>query len=181
MNTSGYSATSAFFLGWHGTLALTTTRNDIEKVNIMTINAGVWIDHHKAVVLMITDEREDIRQIKSEGHPSAENKSHERKTAPTARGATIKNAPARKMVVAEDKLAPKVESYLDKYYDDVIACLQNADSIWILGPGKAKQELKKRIQGQQLKGHIARVETVDEMSDQEIAEHVRQLLCAGTK
>ena len=119
-------------------------------MTLMTINAGVWIDHHKAVILLITDEGEDMRQIVS----------NDNQTAPAAR---------------------KVESYLDKYYDEVITCLQNADSIWILGPGKAKRELKKRIQGQKLKGNIARVDTVDEMSDHEIAEHVRQLLCAGTK
>ena len=50
-----------------------------------------------------------------------------------------------------------------------------------VGPGEAKGELKKRIQSKKLKGHIARVETVDKMTDHEIAEHVRQLLGAGTK
>ena len=32
----------------------------------MTINAGVWIDHHKAVVVLITDEGEDMLQIMSD-------------------------------------------------------------------------------------------------------------------
>ena len=140
-------------------------------MTLMTINAGVWIDHHKAVILLISDEGEDLRQITSDAHP----------TAPVAHGAGVKTADARNDVVAEGKVERKVESFLDKYYDEVIACLQNADSIWILGPGKAKRELKKRIQGQKLKGNIARVETVDEMTDHEIAEHVRQLLCVGTK
>jgi stalled ribosome rescue protein Dom34 len=137
----------------------------------MTINAGVWIDHHKAVILLITDEGEDLRQITSDAH----------QTALVADGAGAKIAHARSDLVAEGKVERKVESFLDKYYDEVIACLQNADSIWILGPGKAKRELKKRIQGQKLKGNIARVETVDEMTDHEIAEHVRQLLCVATK
>jgi stalled ribosome rescue protein Dom34 len=77
--------------------------------------------------------------------------------------------------VAEDKRERKAESHLNKYYDEVIARLQNADSIWILGPGEAKGELKKRIESKKLKGHIARVETVDKMSDREITEHVRKL------
>jgi hypothetical protein len=137
----------------------------------MKINAGVWIDHHKAVILLITDEGEDLRQITSEVH----------QTALVTHGAEVKTPYARTDLMAEGKVERKVESYLDKYYDEVIACLQNADSIWILGPGKAKRELKKRIQGQKLKGNIARVDTVDEMTDHEIADHVRQLLCVGTK
>ena len=92
---------------------------------------------------------------------------------------TIPNT--RNDFVAEDKLERKAESHLNKYYDEVIACLQHADSIWILGPGEAKGELKKRIESKKLRGRIAHVETVDKMTDHEIAEHVRQLLCAGSK
>jgi stalled ribosome rescue protein Dom34 len=137
----------------------------------MTINAGVWIDHHKAVILLITNGVEDMRQITADDH----------KTAHPAGGERANHSYTRNDFVAEDKLERKAESHLNKYYDEVIACLQNANSIWILGPGEAKGELKKRIQSKKLKGHIARVETVDKMTDQEIAEHVRQLLCAGSK
>ncbi len=137
----------------------------------MTINAGVWIDHHKAVILLITDGREDLRQIAASDttavHP--------------ADGTRAKHSYTRNDFVAEDKLQRKAESHLNKYYDEVIACLHNADSIWILGPGEAKGELKTRIESKKLRGHIARVETVDKMTDHEIAEHVRQLLCAGSK
>jgi stalled ribosome rescue protein Dom34 len=137
----------------------------------MTINAGVWIDHHKAVILLITEEGENMRQIISD----------ENKEAHAAGSARAKNSYTRNDFVAEDKLERKAESHLNKYYDEVIACLQHADSIWILGPGEAKGELKKRIQSKKLKGHIAHVETVDKLTDHEIAEHVRQLLCAGSK
>jgi hypothetical protein len=137
----------------------------------MTINAGVWIDHHKAVILMITDGQEKMRQIEADDNRA----SH------TADGARAKQSYTRNDFVAEDKLERKAESHLNKYYDEVIACLQHADSIWILGPGEAKGELKKRIEGKKLRGQIARVDTVDKMSDHEIAEHVRELLCAGSK
>jgi hypothetical protein len=137
----------------------------------MTINAGVWIDHRKAVILLITEEGEDMRQIMSD----------DSKTAPAARGVQVKKSYTRNDSLPEDKPDRKVDSCLDKYYDEVIGCLRNADSIWILGPGKAKGELKKRIQSKKLRGNIAHVETVDEMTDHEIADHVRQLLCAGTQ
>jgi stalled ribosome rescue protein Dom34 len=137
----------------------------------MTINAGVWIDHHKAVVLRITDLGEDIRQIISDDN----------KTVRSASGARAKSAHTRNDFVAEDKLERKAESRLNKYYDEVIALLKDVDSIFILGPGEAKGELKKRIESKKLKGQIAHVETVDKMTDHEIAEHVRQLLCAGSQ
>jgi hypothetical protein len=137
----------------------------------MTINAGVWIDHHKAVVLRITDAGEDIRQIIS----------GDNKTAHTAEGARVKSAHTRTDFVAKDKLERKAESHLNKYYDEVIVLLKDVDSIFILGPGEAKGELKKRLESKKLKGQIAHVETVDKMTDHEIAEHVRQLLCAGSQ
>src|SRR6478752_9672759 len=102
----------------------------------MTINAGVWIDHHKAVILLITEDGENMRQIISD----------ENKESRVAGSARAKNSYTRNDFVAEDKLERKAESHLNKYYDEVIACLQNADSIWILGPGEAKGELKKRIE-----------------------------------
>src|SRR4051794_25449624 len=106
----------------------------------MTINAGVWIDHHKAVILLITDGRENMRQIEADDN----------KRSHTAAGARAKHAYTRNDFVAEDKLERKAENHLNKYYDEVIACLQNADSIWILGPGEAKGELKKRIESKKL-------------------------------
>jgi hypothetical protein len=136
----------------------------------MTVNAGIWIDHHKAVILLITEAGENMRQVLSDDN----------KEPQAACGARAKSAYTRNDFVAEDKLERKAESHLNKYYDDVIACLHNADSIWILGPGEAKGELKKRIESKKLRGKIARVETVDKMTDHEIAEHVRQLLCAGS-
>jgi len=65
-------------------------------------------------------------------------------------------------------------SHLNKYYDEVIASLRDADAILVLGPGEAKGEFTKRIEGQKLKGRIAHVETVDKMTDRQIAAHVRQ-------
>jgi hypothetical protein len=137
----------------------------------MTINAGIWIDHHKAVVLRITDKGEDLHQIISDDN----------NTARSASGARVKNTYTPNDFVAEDKLERKAESHLNKYYDEVIALLKDVDSIFILGPGEAKGELKKRIVSKKLKGQIAHVETVDKMTDREIAEHVRHLLCAGSQ
>ena len=32
----------------------------------MTINAGIWIDHHKAVIVLLTDDGQEMLQICSD-------------------------------------------------------------------------------------------------------------------
>ena len=51
---------------------------------------------------------------------------------------------------------------------------RDAESILIFGPGEAKGELKKRLERLNLGEHIAGVETVDKMTDGQIAAKVRQ-------
>lgn len=65
-------------------------------------------------------------------------------------------------------------NHLNQYYDVVIACIRDADSIRILGPGEAKEELEKRLESQQLGGHVAGLETFDKMSDRQVAARARQ-------
>jgi nucleotide-binding universal stress UspA family protein len=64
-------------------------------------------------------------------------------------------------------------SYLNIYYDAVIACIRDAEAILIFGPGEAKGELKKRLERHKLDGRIVAIETVDKMTDRQIAAKVR--------
>jgi stalled ribosome rescue protein Dom34 len=137
----------------------------------MTMNAGVWIDHHKAVVILITDEDEDMLQIMSDRDMPARSLS----------GARVRNSYTPNDFVAEDKRERKAAIQLNKFYDDVIACLREADAIFVLGPGEAKGEFIKRIDGQKLKGRVVHVGTVDRMTDRQIAAHVRQLIGFGSQ
>ena len=64
--------------------------------------------------------------------------------------------------------------HLNKYYDQVISCIRDAESILIFGPGEAKVELQKRLENEALGGRVAGIETVDKMTDRQIAARVRQ-------
>jgi hypothetical protein len=75
---------------------------------------------------------------------------------------------------AEDVRDRQFENHLNSYYDSVIACLREAESIQIFGPGEAKVELKTRLENEGLKGRIVEVETMDKMTDRQIAAKVRQ-------
>ena len=52
--------------------------------------------------------------------------------------------------------------------------LRDAESIFLFGPGEAKGELKKRLEDDHLDHLIQAVETVDQMTDRQIAAKVRE-------
>ena len=118
---------------------------------------GLWIDHRKAVVVMVSDEGEEVKEITSymEGHVRFS-------SGPSEDGSP------------EDVRDRQFGNQLNSYYDEVIAVIHDADSILIFGPGEAKGELKKRLESKELGGCIVSVETVDKMTDRQIAKKVRE-------
>ncbi|MEP7133864.1 MAG: hypothetical protein ABI904_02920 [Chloroflexota bacterium] len=122
----------------------------------MNKQAGLWIDHRKAVIVTIADEEEEIKTITS----SMEK--HVRFAGEIAQGGA-----------GEDARDRQFGNHLNGYYDEVIAVLRDVDSILIFGPGEAKGELEKRLEHAGLKAHILAVETTDKMTDRQIAAKVR--------
>jgi len=123
----------------------------------MKRQVGLWIDHREAVIVMITDEGEHTTRITSQME----------KHVRFASGSSEDGS-------AESTRDRQFASHLDAYYDKVIASIRDAESILIFGPGEAKGELEKRLEGGELKGCIVGIETVDKMTDRQIAAKVRQ-------
>jgi len=130
----------------------------------MTINAGVWIDHHKAVVVLLTDEGQEMLQIRADRGASARSPA----------GLRARHSYTPNDFAVEGKRERKVMFHLNEYYDEVIACVRDAQAILILGPGEAKGEFRRRIARQKLRGHVAEVKTGARLTDQQIADYVRQ-------
>ena len=124
----------------------------------MKKQAGLWIDHRKAVVVLVTDEGEEIKKIVSDMEK------HVRFTGGTG----------SEEGSSEDVRDRQFGNHLNAYYDRVIAVIRDADSIQIFGPGEAKGELEKRLEHEGLKAHILAIETVDKMTDHQISEKVRE-------
>lgn len=131
----------------------------------MTINAGIWIDHHKAVVVLITDGADVTEVIMADAEATNAPDSHSNE----------RNAHSRNDFIAEDKRERKAMTHFIKHYDNVISHLHHADSIFIMGPGEAKGELSKRIEGMNLKGRVSHIEAADKMTDRQVAAHVREV------
>ena len=123
----------------------------------MTINAGVWIDQHRAVIVHLTARREDVRHVQSDWAATSKDEGK-----------------SKNDFVAEDKRERKETILLNKFFDKVIVCLQDAEAILILGPGQAKGEFRNRLKSQKFKGKVAELKTVDKLTDPQIAAHVRE-------
>ena len=130
----------------------------------MNKQAGLWLDHREAVIVILTGGEEEIKHITSNSgkHIRYSGSSHS------------KTPEGLKEVTSEDQRDRKFENNLNKFYDEIIANIRDADSIQIFGPGEAKGELEKRIQQEGLKAQVA-VETADKMTDGQISAKVKEL------
>jgi len=130
----------------------------------MKTKVGLWIDHRKAMIVALTDQGEVTRLIISKIEKQLGRSGGVRSTTPYE----------PQQVPADDSRERKFTGHLNIYYDAVIACLRDAESILIFGPGEAKGELKKRLERDKLAGRIVSIETIDKMTDRQIAAIVRQ-------
>jgi hypothetical protein len=130
----------------------------------MTTQAGLWIDHRKAVIVMVSDEGDATEQVESNVER------HVRFSGGAHSGASHESRPG----AGEDTRERHFEGQLNQYYDEVIARLRDAEAILIFGPGEAKGELKARLERGGLGARIVAVETVDKMTDRQIAAKVRE-------
>jgi stalled ribosome rescue protein Dom34 len=114
---------------------------------------GLWIDHRKAVIVFVEGKEEEIKVIshKDEQHHKS--------------GVSMP---------ADDIRQREVTEHLNGYYDEVVSSIRNAESILIFGPGEAKGELKKRLEKENLDGHLEDIEASDKMTDPQIAAKVRE-------
>jgi len=126
--------------------------------------AGLWIDHRKAVIVVVSDKGEETKVIESDVEKQP------------GRFAGIRSTTTyeSQKVPADDSRERRFTGHLHDYYDEVIAAISDAESILIFGPGEAKGELKKRLERDNLGGRIVAMETVDKMTDRQIAMKVRE-------
>ncbi len=137
--------------------------NSINKEKYMKKKVGLWIDHRKTVIVFLAGEEEEIKVIKSNVEKHIQRASDSRSGGPFE----------SQSVPSDDRRQRAFTGHLNTYYNEVISCIRDAESILIFGPGEAKGELKKHLEREGLGGLIIGIETVDEMTDPQIAAKVR--------
>ena len=122
----------------------------------MNHKVGIWIDHKKAVIVSASADGVTTKTLESdvEAHP---------RYAGQQDGG------------GEKKYEERHSQDLDRYYDEVIRQLTDADELLIFGPGEAKLELKERLR--RSKTHSERtiaIETTDKLTDPQIVAKVKE-------
>lgn len=124
----------------------------------MKRKVGLWIDHRKAVIVTIFEDKEEIKEIESDMEKH------------------VRFSGGAQKVREEDQQERRFSNHLNKYYDSIKMLIKDADSILIFGPGEAKGELKKRLENeyQNQIGRVICLETEDKMTGPQIAAKVRE-------
>jgi hypothetical protein len=129
----------------------------------MGMNLGVWIDHRKAVLVRLSPSGEEIEEIPSEVEKHVRASGGSRSATPYG----------PQDIAAGDRVDRKYVQHLNRFYDEVITHFDQAEAIFILGPGEAKQELEKRIDDRAMRGRIVAIESCDKMTTPQLAAKVR--------
>src|SRR5882672_3750430 len=122
----------------------------------MTIAIGLWIDHREAVIVTLTGKEEAVKRITSgmEKH--------------------VRFGGGAEQIMDEDSRDRRFTNHLNLFFQEVITAVHAADSLFIFGPGEAKGELVKRLESENLGGKVVGIETVDKLTDPQIAAKVRE-------
>ena len=130
----------------------------------MSTKVGLWIDHRKAIVVAITEQGEKIEEIGS----GVEKQLQRGGDRPLDGDYEVVQVPA------DDRRQRDFTKHLNIYYAAVITSIRDAESILIFGPGEAKGELKEQLEKNHLGRQIVDIETVDKMTNPQIAAKVRE-------
>ncbi len=127
----------------------------------MNRNVGLWIDHKQAYAIWSTDGRVEV--IPSRIEPPAHS------------GGTQLGGKLNQKADVELHHNERFRLQLQKYYQQVMSALKDADSIFIMGPGKAKIELEKEIKkNKSMQKRILKVQTADKMTRNQMVAYVRK-------
>lgn len=119
----------------------------------MKKTVGLWIDHQRAVIVFVAGKDTEVKLV------SSNLEEHHRQSGVA--------------MPADDVRQRELTGHLNRFYDDVVSCILDAESILILGPGEAKGELKKRLDRDNRGKRIVEIKTSDKMTDKQIVAVVR--------
>ncbi len=88
----------------------------------MKKQAGLWIDHRKAVIVMITEAGEEIKEITS---------NMEKHVRFTGGNASLDGS-------TEDVRDRQFGNHLNNFYDSVIAVVRTVDLLWHIWPWRGQ-------------------------------------------
>ncbi len=128
----------------------------------MNTNAGLWIDHHDAIIVTLSPTGTTTQHVNSA-----------LETQPRRAGEPPNGRFESQSVSADDTQQRQVTSEMNHYYDAVITSLKGAGALLIMGPGEAKGELRARLDHPRKDSRVISLETSDRMTEPQVTARVR--------
>jgi len=126
---------------------------------------GVWIDHREAYLIWLDESGEaDVQHAEAE-YPEEGQRAGR---AIAGRGG------AYGAVAPHMHLEEKQRREAKRFYDKLFRAMRTAERVYIFGPGKAREELSKRLrEHKDFTGHVLAVEGAEKMTHAQMAARVR--------
>jgi hypothetical protein len=134
---------------------------------------GVWLDHHKAVIVSIG--RAESEQDENPTSITRIESGVMRRVRPYGGSRTRKTPYGPQEAVAEGKIEKRYNQQLRRYYRKIIEAVRYGDKFIILGPGESKIELQKEVEADKsLAVRLVGTETADKMTDHQIVAWIKK-------
>jgi hypothetical protein len=147
-------------------MLLMNNAHSISNGGSLKAEAGLWIDHREAFIVVLSKTGEKTKRIESTGEKQL------RRSGEPATGRFEYQA-----VPADDSRQREYTGHLTRYYDEIVAYLHDAGAVLIFGPSEAKGKLKKRFENDKTGPRLIRTETTDKMTEPQIVAYVRHHFC----
>ena len=130
----------------------------------MKKKTGIWIDSSKAIIVTLSEGKENITEIKSD----IENRIYHEKEGD--QGSFM----GSRHLNNEKKFEERKRRQVDSFLKNVIGQIKQNDELYILGPAEIKLKLKALIEdNNQLLSKLKSVETVDSMTLNQLVAKVK--------
>jgi hypothetical protein len=126
---------------------------------------GIWIDTSKAIIVMLKDEKEQVKEIISD----IENRVHHgiEGDKGSYAGSTHINH--------EKKFDERKKNQINDFMNTVFEEIKHSDEIYVFGPAEIKLKLKQRIESdEKVSSKLKSVETADSMTLNQVVAQVKE-------
>lgn len=128
----------------------------------MDRNVGLWIDHKQAYLIWYKTGKVDVMpsNIEPPAHYS---------------GGTQLGGKLNQNGDMELRHNDRYRLKINKFYQQVLSALKDADAIFLMGPGEAKIEFEKAIKKHKaMQKRLRKVETAGKMTQKQMIAHVKK-------
>jgi hypothetical protein len=130
----------------------------------MKTKVGMWVDHRQANIVFLWKDGEVTKDIQS----NVEKQLRRSGDSPADEPYEAAQVPA------SDRRESSYVGHMAGYYEEIVAAVREAVSVFIFGPGEAKGELRKHFDKHNLGGRIVGFESADKMTPRQIFQKVRE-------